>query len=193
MNNEIKKAVEILKSGGVIAYPTDTVYGLGANIFDKKAVLRVSKLKKRDAKKPVLIAVSGLEMLKQFAQVNTEQEELIKQLLPGPVAMLLAKTDRVPDYINEGQSLIGIRWSNDPISAELINSAGFPITSTSVNIEGKSPAKSQSDINLPVDSIVSGECEYRTSSTMVDMVSKKIVRPGAKYREVKKLLAVTSP
>jgi len=107
--NQIDKAVKILKNGGVIAYPTETVYGIGANIFDKKAVKKIFELKGRSFDKPLSVAVADFKTIEQLAYVSDKNRGLIKKLLPGSITVLLPKREIVPDTITQGSKLIGIR------------------------------------------------------------------------------------
>lgn len=176
--NQINKAVGVLKKSGIIAYPTDTIYGLGANIFDQKAVKRVFKLKGRSFDKPLSIAVADFKMIEELAHVSDENRGLIKKLLPGPITILLLKKDIVPDYITRGSKLVGIRFPKNREAIEIIKKVGFPITSTSANPSGKPDVFKAEDIKLNVDFIIRGECKYKKSSTIVDLENKKILRRG---------------
>jgi len=187
INDQVSKAVQVLKQGKVIAYPTETVYSLGADIFNDQAVGKVFDLKGRDYTKPLLVAVSDFEMLEQLVDVGKGDLILLKKLLPGPVAVLLPKKQKVTDLVTANSSKVGIRMPDNDLAREIIKEFG-PITSTSVNLAGKEPVTRAEDIDLPVDYIIKGECEYCESSTLVDLETKKILRKGIDYKKVQDIL-----
>ena len=169
--------------GGVIVYPTETVYGLGANALDEQAVMRVFQIKKRPLSKPIFLAVSNFEMLMNVAEVSQDDLDLLKQLLPGPVSVLVRKKSIVPDILTAGSPLVGIRYPDHETALRIIDLAG-PITSTSANRTGSPPptsaAQVSSEIQDRVDAVVDGgKCRYGQSSTLLDLQKREIIRPGA--------------
>ncbi|MDI6883122.1 MAG: L-threonylcarbamoyladenylate synthase [Patescibacteria group bacterium] len=186
--NQIEKAVKVLKKGGVIAFPTETVYGLGANIFDEKAVRKVFQLKGRDFKKPLSVAVSDFEMLQKLARVSEKQKKLLKKLLPGPVTVILPKKKLISSLITGGSKFVGIRFPKNKITLKIIKKAGFPITATSANLNGEKEVFRAKDIKLKVDFLVKGSCRYKIPSTVVDLVNKEIIRKGNELEKVKEIL-----
>ena len=186
--NQIEKAVEILKLGGIIAYPTETVYGIGANIFDDLALRRVFEIKRRPLNKPISVAVSSFEMLETIAWVSREERKIIRELLPGPVTVILPKKELVSPLLTGGSEFLGIRFPENRIAREIIKKAGFPITSTSANFSGEKEISEAEDINLDVDFVVKGKCKYKKPSTVVDLVRKKILREGPEVEKVRRIL-----
>lgn len=186
--SQILKAVAVLKSGGVIAYPTDTVYGLGVNIFNDNAVRRVFKLKGRDFKKPLSVALASFEMMEDLAEISPESRRLIKKLLPGPTTVILPKKGKVSNLVSAGEKTIGIRYPEHPATIEIIRRAGFPITATSANLAGEKEIFKARDIKLAVHFVVAGSCKYKIPSTVVDLKNYKIIRPGAEIKKVKGIL-----
>jgi len=170
----IKKAKNILAKGGVIIYPTDTLYGLGADIFNKKAVERISAIKGRDLKKPVSVMVSNIKMIKSLAKIDEKQEKLIKTILPGPFTILLKKKARVPEFITAGTDIIGLRIPNSEICFKL--SQDFPITTTSANISNLRPSlnikKIIKDFSHKVDLILEGKNLSGQPSIIIDLTKK---------------------
>lgn len=156
----IERAVDELKNGKVIVYPTDTVYGLGANALDEKAVRKVFKMKKRDFKKPISIIVRDLKMAKQVASFGKNIEEILKKLLPGPITVILYKKKILPDILTGGSNKVGIRIPDCEFTKALMEKLDFPITTTSANISGE-----------PIDG---------TPSTVIDLtgLKPKILRTG---------------
>jgi len=180
---KIKLARDTLKVGGIVIYPTDTVYGLGANVFHDEAVKKIYSIKKRPFHKPISICLSNVEDIYQFAFMSREMNEMVQKLLPGPYTLIFEKKEHFKSKVIPGNR-IGIRIPNNPICREL--SLNFPITSTSANISGDMPPKSVKDAlnslgdvsDLIIDS---GPCSRKLPSTVVDMTKSppKIIRHGA--------------
>jgi L-threonylcarbamoyladenylate synthase len=106
----IKEAARTIIGGGVVAYPTETVYGLGANALDEQAILRVYQIKKRPLSMPIFLAVSNFEMLESVANVDPQDMAILEQLMPGPVSVLVPKKSIVPNMLTAGSSLVGVRF-----------------------------------------------------------------------------------
>jgi L-threonylcarbamoyladenylate synthase len=184
LTNDIETASSIIRSGGVVLYPTETVYGLGADAGNIDAVMRISSLKKRDPKQPISIAVSSILMLNSVAYLDNASKHFINRFLPGPITVIVPKKPHIPDILTGGSDLIGIRWPDQTHTIQLIESVGRPITSTSANTSGNTaPAKLEEvekEILLKVDYILDGgDCGYGEPSTIVDLVNRKILRKGA--------------
>ncbi len=184
IGKDVKKAADILKSGGIVVYPTETVYGIGANIFSEDALKKVFSIKERQKDKPISVAVSNFKMMYELAHISGKEELFIRKLLPGPVTVLLKKKKAVPDILTSGRDLLGIRFPDHKTAVGLIELAGVPITSTSANISGEAPPHRVDEIKIRADYILDGgECNAQPS-TVVDLVNCRIVRKGAKYEEV---------
>jgi len=181
--DQIDKAVEILSKGGIIAYPTDTVYGIGCNIFDEKAVKRIFKLKGRDFKKPLSIAVSGLKMLEKIVFLTEKDKKFLQKILPGPVTVILPKKPIVPDLVTGGSKFAGIRIPDHKIVLEMIEKAGFPVITTSANVSGKKAPTSLEKFDLRVDFVLKGKCRHKKPSTVIDLKNKAIIRRGSKIKD----------
>ncbi len=181
---DVEDAIHILKEGGVIIYPTETVYGLGASIFKKEGIKRIYEIKGRSFSKPVSVAVSSYDMIEEVAHLDESTREIIEKILPGPVTVLLEKRSVVPDRLSAGSSLIGVRFPDHQKALEIIESVG-PITSTSANRSGEKDPVSVDEVEIEADMIVDGgRCRIGVSSTVVDLVSKRILRRGAGYERV---------
>jgi L-threonylcarbamoyladenylate synthase len=192
-DNDVKSASAIIRSGGVVIYPTETVYGLAVYAYDSDAIMKVLALKKRSSNKPISIAVSDYHMLQEVAHLDDTSRTFINKFLPGPVTVILPKKAQVPDILTGGSGLIGIRWPDHPLTIQLIESVGAPITSTSANTSGKAaPAKLadiEEEILLHVDYVIEGqECRYSEPSTVVDLVNRKILRIGALHDTIMQTL-----
>ena len=189
----IASAARYVIGGGVIVYPTETVYGLGANALDEQAVMRVFQIKKRPLSKPIFLAVSNFNMLMNVAEVSPDDLELLEQLLPGPVSVLVRKKSVVPDILTAGSPLLGIRYPDHEMALRIIDLAG-PITSTSANRTGALPPTSAAsvspDIRDRVDEVVDGgKCRYSEPSTLLDLQKREIIRPGAGLNKVMKAIS----
>lgn len=179
---DVAYAARIVSEGGVIAYPTETVYGIGALATDIKAIGRVFSLKRRPESQPLSIAVSSVEMLKSVAYM--EHEDFICQFLPGPVTVILEKKDILPDILTAGSTYVGIRYPDHLMALELIAMTG-PIVSTSANLHGKPDPVTADEVTAHVDYVLDGgRSRYAGPSTIVDLHAYKIVRKGVMYDEV---------
>ena len=128
----IAKAVDILKSGGIIAYPTDTIYGFGCDILNIKAIQRIYQIKKRDRSKPFSFICSDLKNISEYAQVTDYAYKTMKRLLPGPYTFILPGTKLVPKIMLAKRKTVGIRVPNNNICLAIVEALGHPIISTSV-------------------------------------------------------------
>jgi len=181
--NKIEKIIEILKNGGVILYPTDTVYGIGANIFDKNAVKRVYSIKKRNYDMPLSVCVSNADEIEKIAYLNSDLRKFINNIFPGPFTVILQKKDHVPDIITAGSKKIGVRIPDSKLCMEL--SKEFPITTTSANISGEKILESVDDILRELGNVFDAVIEAHSlkntiPSTVVDLTGSKpkILRKG---------------
>jgi L-threonylcarbamoyladenylate synthase len=174
-----KGAANAIKAGKIVAYPTETVYGLGALALEKSTVEKVIALKQMTLMKPISLAVSNFSMLETVA--FEEDVDLLHQLLPGPITVLLRKKDIVPDMLTAGAHLVGIRFPSHKVARALIDSVGAPITSTSANVTSAQPATSARDVNISVSCVIDGGKALLGPSTVVDLVNRVVVRRGAGY------------
>ena len=177
---EVEKAIEVLKNGGVVVYPTETLYGLGANIADEFAVGKVEGIKGREGI-PISIAVTREEIGK-YAYISELAKKIIDEFLPGPLTLLLKKKITVPRWISE-TDFVGIRVPENEIAYDIVSGFGA-ITSTSANVTGQAPPVSFSEIGKDVldkadFAIDDGETKYKGSSTIVRVTDTvEVVREG---------------
>ena len=149
----IRKAVDILRQGGIIIYPTDTVYGLGCDLSNKKGIERIYELKRRNRKQPLSFICSDLKHISQYAMVTDYAYKTMKRLLPGPYTFILEASRLVPKIILPKRSTTGIRVPDNQICLDLIKELGQPIISTSVKTtEGE-------DLGNP--SLSSNRCRHK--------------------------------
>lgn len=179
----INETIEVLFSGGIILYPTDTVYGLGANIFNEKAVEKIYHIKNRDYFKPVSVCVSSIEEIQLIADVPAKYNDLLLDKLPGPFTFIFNKSESIPDYFAKNHK-IGVRIPENTISRKLTQN--FPITSTSANLSGKetlnTPKEILNQLNKEVDFVIDvGPLNQSSPSTVIDLTSRKpfILRQGS--------------
>ena len=184
--DKIEIARNVMKKGSIIVYPTDTVYGIGANIFNEKAILKVFSVKKRPKNKPLSICVSRIQDINKIAYMDLETEEVAAKILPGPFTLILKKKNNVSSFLSAGSDKIGIRIPDNKICREL--SKDFPITSTSANISGHNIPESSEEVlkqlGSSVDMILdAGVCKHGVPSTVIDMTiyPPEIIRKGAGY------------
>jgi L-threonylcarbamoyladenylate synthase len=168
----------------MIVYPTETLYGLGADPFSEAALQKLMMAKKRPDNMPVSIAVSDKKMMEAVSNVNELAERIYNAFLPGPITLLLEKKDNVPMGLTGGSSKVGIRVPDHPVTLRLINSCG-PITATSANIHNQeAPWDIDTAIRQLGDSVAlyldGGISKYQAPSTVLDAsgTSAKIIRKG---------------
>ncbi|SRR5260221_3725324 len=183
----IDNAVKIVKQGGVIICPTDTVHGIACRIDNKNAVDRLFKIKQRSQTQAVPVLVDGIEMVKEYVEeIPDDVLELMKKYWPGGLTIVLpCKTDKVLESIRGGGSTIGVRQPNSKILQELIQKVDVPITGTSANFHGKKTPTKQSELEPEliklVDLVIPGDSGMQQASTILDCSVKpwKILRQGA--------------
>lgn len=129
----IHRAVEVLSKGGVVVYPTDTIYGLGCDVTNKGAVERVQRIKGREANKPMSFICSDLVQVSRFGHVSNFAHRILKRFLPGPYTFVLPATRETPRTLQSKQKTVGIRMPDHPVSRALVEQLGNPVLSTSAN------------------------------------------------------------
>lgn len=179
----IRKAVEVLDIGGVIAYPTETLYGLGANVFDVNAVQRAFEIKGRGMSKPSSIAFKNLEQARKFLEFTPVAERLAKKFLPGPLTIILNSKIEFDAFL--GGNKVSFRIPDNKVAQLILDEIKFPITATSANLSGgKEPVEITDvleQIGDKVDLILDGgKCRYGKPSTVVDATDGdiRIIREG---------------
>lgn len=172
----IDEAIEVMAKGGVVIYPTDTVYGLGANIFDNGAVRRVFKIKKRNLLKPLSILVSDSDAIELVSEISIYQKKMIDTYLPGPYTFILKKSQIVPRVVTSGLSHVGVRVPKNEIACKLASL--FPITTTSANLSDEPvlsrPEEILNQLECDVDLIIDvGPLDSSKASTIVDLTTSQ--------------------
>lgn len=188
----IKKAAEIIKNGGLVAMPTETVYGLGADVFNPKAVASIFEVKGRPSFNPLISHIDNIDYLKEYAQTDERVMALAKKYWPGPITFVLNRKDDNPalDLVCAGLKTITVRMPNHPIALELIKQSGTPIAAPSANASGTiSPTTAMhvyESLGNKVDMILDGgACKVGVKSTIIDLTGKDMVllRPGGITKE----------
>ncbi|MEM2207304.1 MAG: L-threonylcarbamoyladenylate synthase [Sulfolobales archaeon] len=182
----IREAAEVLKSGGLVAFPTETVYGIGADAFNSEAVLKVFKVKRRPLDNPLIVHVSSLDMLHQVAvEVPDRVVRALSIAWPGPLTVVVKRKQTLPAVVSGGLDTVAVRSPAHPVALKLIEAVGKPLAAPSANIAGRpSPTRAEhvdEDLGNEVDMILdAGETFFGVESTVVDLVSPKpqILRPG---------------
>ena len=185
------EAGELLKSGALVAFPTETVYGIGVNALEEKPVKRLYEVKQRPLNKPISILVDNINMIEQVAKDITDLEyDLIKEFFPGPLTMILNKKNNIPDIVTAGGTTIGIRMPENKIALKLIEYAGVPIAAPSANISGN---PSGTELHTIMDEfkenvdyyIDGGKTKFGVSSTIVQVINgvPHILREGSISKE----------
>lgn len=185
--SQIKIAGEIIHNGGLVAFPTETVYGLGADATNVEAVKKIFEAKGRPQDNPLIVHVEDFESIKEYVlEIPNIAQEIMNAFWPGPLTIILKKSDKIPDITSAGLDSVGIRMPANTIALQLIKAAGVPIAAPSANISGKpSPTEVDrciEDLLGKIDCIVGGgSCEVGLESTIIDCTVDPpcILRPGA--------------
>ena len=180
----IHQAVKVLGRDGLVVYPTDTIYGLGADALSEYAIERVYEAKMRPRSMPVSVAVSDIEMLGAIARVDSVADAFVDRFLPGPVTVVLKAKSCLPTILTGGSGLIGVRIPDHPVPLAIIRELDAPITATSANIHGAADPVTVNDVHVPHDFLIDGGRLPGTPSTVVDLVNRTVVRAGAEIEEV---------
>ena len=193
----IREAVRVLRSGETVALPTETVYGLAANAFDEAAVARIFSIKGRPARNPIIVHVASLEMAERcVAEWPPLAGKLAGAFWPGPLTLVLPRSQKIPDLVTASGSTVGVRWPSHPVTEAVIRACGFPLAAPSANLSGRvSPTTAEhvrkslgQKIALVLDG---GPARLGIESTVLDLsVSPpRLLRPGMIHAE--SLIAVT--
>lgn len=184
--NELDNCIEVLRNGGIVIFPTETVYGIGTNAYCEKSVEKIYEIKERPEEKPLSILVSNVNEISKYAIINNSMEEqIIKNFMPGPITIILEKRPEVFNYITSGKNTIGIRIPDNKIILKILEALKLPIVAPSANISGHPSGIELNEI-LPdfenkVDICIDGgKSELSESSTIVQVVDNeiKVLRQG---------------
>ena len=174
MTISVTEAASIIRQGGLVAFPTETVYGLGANALDAAAVARIFEIKGRPATSPLIVHVASMEMARKLA-VNwpVMAEELAQRYWPGPLTIVVPKSPEIPDIVTAGLPTVGVRMPDHPIALRLIEAAGVPIAAPSANrFTRLSPTTAEhvrEEFGDPVEIVEGGSSRVGIESTVVSV------------------------
>jgi L-threonylcarbamoyladenylate synthase len=181
----IEEAAERIRAGELVAFPTETVYGLGANALDAAAVAKIYELKGRPPTSPLIVHVASIEMARTLvSEWPPEAEQLARKYWPGPLTLVLPKTSAIPDIVTAGLATVGIRIPNHPLALALLRQAGVPVAAPSANrFTGLSPTTAEhvrESFGDAVPVLDGGHCRVGIESTVVSITPGKVtlLRPG---------------
>lgn len=180
-------AAEVIQAGGVIVYPTETLYGIGANAWDGAAIAKVRALKQRTEQKPILVIARSDDQIRLLTDhPGDEAHQLMAAFWPGPLTLVFKASKEVPDLLSRGLGTIGVRIPSSPLCLRLLDLCGCPLTSTSANLTGKPPGATIDDIRREIPRGVDlyldgGVLPPSAPSTVVDVTVSppRVLREGA--------------
>jgi L-threonylcarbamoyladenylate synthase len=187
----VHRAAELLRSGKVVALPTETVYGLAANALDENAVAKIFQIKGRPAHNPIIVHVASVEMAKRCVKnFPTIAEKFSKSFWPGPLTLVLPRAEKIPDNVTASGASVGVRWPSHPFIQAVIRECGFPLAAPSANLSNRiSPTnaehvRAQLDGKIPLI-VDGGQSQVGIESTVLDLTvaPPQILRPGMIYVE----------
>lgn len=198
----VDRTVFILQQGGVVVFPTDTLYGLGANALNTYAVQKVFSIKNRPLSKPLPVIARNMRWMEELVSIKPSQKVFLEKVWPGKITVVLPKKDIVPDAVTAGSKTVGVRIPDHPFVDAVLDKLGYPITATSANPSGEESTgdidqviKSFSEQRIRPDLIVDvGVLPQSEPSTILDLTTDqpKILRIGAaKPEQVMKLLELS--
>jgi len=186
IESTLEIATKILKSSGVIIYPTDTIYGMGGNAFDEEAIEKVMKIKNRDKEKPLLVFVKDIKSARRIACIDSKVEKILENIWPGPVTVVLRKKDIIPYSLTGNGETVAVRIPDNEFVLKLLEYVDFPIIATSANVSGDKNLFDAEEIMQKFNNgkrqpdlfINSGNIEDTLASTIVDLTTTtpKIIR-----------------
>lgn len=182
----ITQTVEILKSGGLIVYPTDTIYGVGCDALDKNAVDKIYKIKERDDRKPMSFICSDINQIQKLANLNSAQLEILNKNLPGPFTFILPASQTCQKHLKSENNTVGIRMPDHELCLKLVEKLSSPIITTSINKSNQPPLNDPQKINEifrdQLDLILDAGKINSVASTIVDLTQGEpnIIREGNK-------------
>ena len=182
----IRTAVKLLAEGEVVAFPTETVYGLGADAFNRKAIRAIYKVKGRPSDNPLIVHIGSLSQVHPLAAtIPIRFWVLAEAFMPGPLTVVLRRSPALPRYLNPGLPSVAVRFPRHPVARALINEAGFPLVAPSANLSGRpSPTRAVhvlEDLDGTIHAILDGgRCRVGLESTVIDLTGRRptVLRPG---------------
>jgi len=187
-DESIAAAADAIRGGELVVYPTETVYGLGADALDEEAIERVFEAKRRERDKPVSLAVPDVEAALEYVRATDREQRFMREFLPGPVTVVCEKREAVPDALTGGRSRVGVRVPDHEVALALLRETA-PVTATSANVSGRPSATRVADVDDEIREaaavVVDGGETGGTGSTVVNVADGTIVREGPNADEVR--------
>lgn len=181
----VNQIADILRSGGVIAYPTDTVYGIGCDIFNKKAIERIYQIKRRPKYKPFSFICADLKNISEYGRVSNFAYRVMRKLLPGPYTFILEGSNLVPKLMLTRRRTVGIRVPNHEVCLAIVRALGHPLLTTSAAVSDSEPINDPQEIDkkmgAALDAVVDGGVLYSSPSSVVSLIgdTPEIIRAGS--------------
>lgn len=182
---ELENVIKVIVDGGVVIFPTDTVYGVAANSLDETAIKKLFDLKERNDNKPICVLTSSVDKIKKIAYVRDEEQKIIDKYMPGALTIILDKKEIVSDVLTSGLKTVGVRIPNNEIALRILDKLEYPLATTSANISGMEAAVKKEDLikefEGKVDIIIDGGItDLKVSSTIVKINNNeiKVLRQG---------------
>ena len=180
-SQDVDRAATAVRDGDLVAYPTETVYGLGADALSEEAVERVFEAKQRDRDKPISLAVPDVDAALEYVRATDREERFMREFLPGPVTVLCEKTEEVPDALTAGRERVGVRVPDHEIALSLLREVA-PVTATSANVSGRPSATRVEDLDSEIRDaatvVLDGGTTGGTGSTVVHVETGDVHRRG---------------
>ncbi|WP_276299593.1 L-threonylcarbamoyladenylate synthase [Halorussus lipolyticus] len=191
----IAAAANAIRDGNLVVYPTETVYGLGADALNEEAVERVFEAKGRSRDKPISLAVPDADAALEYVRATDRERRFMREFLPGPVTLLCEKREEVPDILTAGRERVGIRIPDHPVALDLLSEFA-PVTATSANVSGRPSATRVADLDEEIrdaaEVVLDGGETGSTGSTVVNVETGEIVREGPNADEIRDWLDAES-
>ena len=183
---KIDEAVKVIKKGGVVVFPTETVYGIGVDSSNEEAIKKLYKVKRRPLSQKISILVGSIQMLEQVTQnISYVEQKLIKNFFPGPLTLILHKKDIIPDILTNNEDIVGFRMPQNKVALDIINKLGNPIATSSANRAGEPSGVNLKDIRNSFEDDVDfyidgGNSKIGIGSTIVQVIDETphIIREG---------------
>lgn len=174
----LDRVVECLRKGGVIVYPTDTTYGMGCDIYNKKGIEKIYQIKQRDKRKPFSFICPDLATIASYANVSNNAFKIMKRHLPGPYTFVLEATREVPDLLVTRQRTVGVRMPDNNIALEIVRQFGHPLVTTSANVTQQptyeDPSLIEDELGAQLDMVVDGGKLSGDPSSVISLIDEEI-------------------
>jgi L-threonylcarbamoyladenylate synthase len=180
--SSIEAAARTIREGGLVVYPTETVYGLGADALNPEAVASVFEVKARDRENPLSLGVPSVDAALEFTTPNDRELRFMRAFLPGPVTVVIPRREAVPDVLTGGREKVGVRVPDHEVALALFEAAETPVTATSANRSGAGSSRTVTEVDPAIRdraTVLDGGETPGTESTVVDVREDRIVRAGA--------------